>query len=36
LGVADDLAQFLNLRALLRRPQFGIPDDVDEKNVREF
>jgi hypothetical protein len=36
LSPADDLAQLLNLRALLVNAQFGIAHDVDEKNVGDF
>ena len=36
VGSAHDLAQFLNVRALLCGAQFGIADDVDEKDVREI
>jgi hypothetical protein len=36
LSPADDLAQRINLRALLVNPQFGIAHDVDEKNVGDF
>src|SRR5207302_9001726 len=33
---ADDLAQLLNLSALLVRAQFGVAHDVDEKNMGNF
>ena len=36
VGSAHDLAQFLNVRALLCGAQFGIADDVDEKDVRDL
>ena len=36
VGSAHDLAQFLNVRALLSSAQFGIADDVDEKDVRDL
>ena len=36
VGSAHDLAQFLNVRALLCGAQFGIADDVDEKNMRDL
>ena len=36
LGPAHDLAQLLHLSALLVSAQFGIANDVDEKNMGDF
>src|SRR6476469_10630414 len=36
VGSAHDLAQCLNVRALLCGAQFGVADNVDEKDVRDL